>query len=589
MSRRRDLLALAAATALLYLPGLGARDLWNPDEARYAEVTREMLQRGDLLVPYLNGEVYTQKPPLLFWLIGLASLATGGVGELSARLPSALSAIVATLLVYLLGDRLFGRRAAWLAAAVFATCAKVMWQGRFGQIDMLLVALVTAGVYFWVRKEVAEATGEPDLGHAPRVSSRTSAAIPYLFFFFAGLATLAKGPVGLLPPLLAIIVYRAATRGTAGLRGLRLGRGLLLWAAVVAAWLVPTGLAAGTDYLQQIVFKQNVTRYADPWHHFQPWYYYLTVLPGDFFPWWFLLPTALVVGWREGWLRRAGWRSDKLQVGRPQGGDQPPRAAGGSANRREEGDDPDGRARASGFFFAVCWVVVTIVFFSVSPAKRTVYVLTMYPGLALLVGAALDRLAVDWPRERRWLVWPLGVLAVLSLLLVAAVPIAGAKREEVALLGGEPILWKLGIAVALLAAGALAAWWLALRGRPMRAAAALAAGTAGLGLAAALLVIPAFDVVKSARPMARLLVSRLAPGEPYGIYPRLDSTFLFYTRRFAVPLESEEALHRFAARPGRVWLLIQRDDMATLRQPPPLREIARDPDESEGYVLMTKP
>ena len=65
--RRRDILALAAAAALLFLPGLGGRDLWNPDEARYAVVAREMLERGDLFVPHLNGEVYTQKPPLLFW------------------------------------------------------------------------------------------------------------------------------------------------------------------------------------------------------------------------------------------------------------------------------------------------------------------------------------------------------------------------------------------------------------------------------------------------------------------------------------------------------------------------------------------
>jgi 4-amino-4-deoxy-L-arabinose transferase-like glycosyltransferase len=607
--RRRELLALAAAAALLYLPGLGARDLWNPDEARYAEVTREMLERGEWLVPYLNGEVYTQKPPLLFWAIGLASLATGGVGELAARLPSALAAIAATLLVYLLGERLFGRRAAWLAAAAFATCAKVMWQGRFGQIDMLLVALVTAGVWCWVREEFPEGAWAPELGsefmdaparaHPPRASARVEeparhhAAIPYLFFFCAGLATLAKGPVGLLPPLLSILTYRAVTRGRQGLRGLRLGRGLLLWAAVVAAWLVPAGLAAGPDYLEQIVFKQNVTRYADPWHHFQPWYYYLTVLPADFFPWSFLLPAALVVGCRRGWLRRRRARSS-LE----------PAAAGTAepaAVRSETAAPPAATAAAEapftpreeparqGFLFAACWVVVTIVFFSVSPAKRTVYILTMYPGLALLVGAALDRLAADWPRKRRWLQWPLGVLAALALLLVVAVPVAGAKRPEVALLGGEPILWKLGAAVGLLAAGAVAGWWLALRSRPVRAAAALAAGTAGLALTAFLLVVPAFDVIKSTRPMSRLLVSRMAPGETYGIYPRLDSTFLFYTRRFAVALESEEALRRFAARPGRVWLLIQRDDLAKLRQPPPLREVARDPDDREGYLLMTKP
>ena len=550
--RRRDLLALGATAALLFLPGLGGRDLWNPDEARYAVVAREMLERGDLFVPHLNGEVYTQKPPLLFWAIGAASLLSGGVDETSARLPSALAAIAAVLLVFLLGERLFGRRAGFLAAAVFATCAKVLWQGRFGQIDMLLVALVTAAVWCWVREVFPEGTPMSSRARARDLGGGRRDVLPYLFFFFAGLATLAKGPVGLLPPLLSILVYRVLAHGWEGLRGLRLGRGLLLWAAVVAAWLLPAALAGGPEYLEQIVFRQNVTRYADPWHHFQPWYYYLTVLPGDFFPWSFLLPAALVVGRREGWLRR--------REGHP-------------------------------FLFALCWVAVTVLFFSLSSAKRTVYILTMYPALALLVGAALDRAAAAWPRDRRWIAGSLGALAALSTLLVLAVPLVGERRaDELAVLGGETLAWRLTAAVALLAAGAMAAWLLALRGKSVEGAFALAAGTAAMALAAFLLVVPAFDVVKSARSMSRALDARLAPGETYGIYPRLDSTFLFYSRRRAVPLEGEEALRRFAARPGRVWLLAQRDDLAKLRGGPlPLVEVARDPDPREGYVLLTRP
>ncbi|HSF39187.1 MAG TPA: glycosyltransferase family 39 protein, partial [Thermoanaerobaculia bacterium] len=141
--RQRDLLLLTLLAALLFLPGLGSRDLWNPDEARYVEVAREMRLLGTYAVPHLNGRVYSEKPPLLFWLIDLSAAVTGRLDETTARLPIAFSAIGAILLVYLLGDRLFGRRAGWIAAAAFATCFKILWQGRFGQIDMLLVALVT--------------------------------------------------------------------------------------------------------------------------------------------------------------------------------------------------------------------------------------------------------------------------------------------------------------------------------------------------------------------------------------------------------------------------------------------------------------
>src|ERR1044071_8885731 len=113
----RDLALLALAGVLLFLPGLGGRDLWNPDEARYAEVAREMPLAGSYAVPHLNGQVYSLKPPLLFWSIRTAAHLTGGLDEVAARLPSALAAIGTLLLTYRLGRRLFGRRAGGLAAA----------------------------------------------------------------------------------------------------------------------------------------------------------------------------------------------------------------------------------------------------------------------------------------------------------------------------------------------------------------------------------------------------------------------------------------------------------------------------------------
>lgn len=530
--RRRDLLLLALLAALLFLPGLGRRDLWNPDEARYVEVAREMRLLGTYAVPHLNGRVYSEKPPLLFWLIDLSAFVTGRLTETTARLPIAFSAIGAILLVYLLGDRLFGRRAGWIAAAAFATCFKILWQGRFGQIDMLLVFLVTLAVWFWARGFTEDRP-----------------VFYRLFFVAAGLATLAKGPVGLLPPLLSILAFLAVTRNWREMKRLGVGSGLLLWAAVTLLWLVPAGLAGGRAYLETILFKQNVTRYATPWHHFQPWYYYLTVIPAEFFPWSFLLPTSIWLGWK-----RLG-----------------------------------GRER-QGFLFALCWMVVTVVFFSLSPAKRTVYILTMYPAMALLVGAALDRLAAEWPRDRRWLVLPLGVVAGLMLLGTAAFPIAGRGRPEAAPLGGDRLAWEVAAALLPAALGAVAAWWISRSGRAGRAAGALAGGAAATTVLLVLFLVPRFDVYKSARRLSGILVARMGPGETYGIHPRLDSTFLFYTRRFAENLDSEEKLRAYIARPGRIWLLIQRDDLARLEPPlPPLREVARDPDEEEGYVLLTRP
>jgi 4-amino-4-deoxy-L-arabinose transferase-like glycosyltransferase len=535
---RRDLVLLALLGAVLFLPGLGARDLWNPDEARYAEVAREMREADRWALPLLNGEVYAQKPPLLFWAIRAAAGLTGSLDETAARLPSALAGIGALLLVFLLGERLFGRRAAWLAALVYATCFKTFWQARFGQIDMLLGCLVALAVWCWLR---GWTEGRP--------------GFVLLFYLAAGLGTLAKGPVGLLPPLLSIVAFLLWERDRAGLKGLRLGWGLLLWAAVVLAWLVPAGLAGGREYLEQIIYKQNVTRYADPWHHRLPPWYYLTTLPADFLPWSLLLPTALVQAWRRA--------------------------------------RPGGTAESRGWRLALCWMMVTLVFFSVSPGKRTVYVFQMFPALALLVGAALDRLAADWPalsaKGRRWLTWPYGLLAGLSAVLLAALAVGGPRRPEAALFGGGRFVLLVVLTLLPLLLGAVWALLQQRAGRTGRAVHGLAAGAGLTFLLAALVLLPRFDVVKSARPMSRILRANLAEGEPYTTYPRLDAGFLFYTERFIEPVQGEQELWTFASRPGRVWVLIQRDDLEKLTLKLPLVEVARDSDPKTGYVLLGRP
>ena len=115
------------------------------------------------------------------------------------------------------------------------------------------------------------------------------------------------------------MAYAVVTRDRARISELRIFSGLAIWAGVVLLWLVPAAVTGGASYLETLVIKQNVTRYADPWHHFQPFYYYLTTIPADFLPWFFFLPGALWLGWRRA-----------------------------TANER------------SGYLFALCWVVVTV-------------------------------------------------------------------------------------------------------------------------------------------------------------------------------------------------------------------------------------
>lgn len=529
LTSRRDVLLLVALGLAIFLPGLGSRDLWNPDEPRYAEVAREMMASGQYLVPHLNGEIYREKPPLRFWTICLAAFVTGELDEMAVRLPAALEATATLVLVFLLGLKLFDRRTAWLSAAVFVSTLKILWQGRVGQIDMLLIFLVTLGMYFFVRGW-----------------SEQRPLFYRLFFVATGLATIAKGPAGFLPPLLAISAFLLLTRQREELKRFRPFLGIGIWLLTVLCWLGPATLVGGWSYFERLLVDQNVRRFADPWHHFQPWYYYLKVLPADFFPWLPLLPAALVPAWR-----------------------------GLEGKKRE------------GVLLCLAWVAVTIVFFSLSPAKRTVYILTMYPGLALVVGHGLHRLAEMWPRGRGWVVWPLGFLALSFITVAGLLPrFAEKQTEDLDILGHDLVSW-LTLGALAIALGLGIGAWLAWRGQMTRAVGTVAGTICITALAALLFVFPRFDRIKSARPLSGVLLSHLAPGEGYAIYPELESPFLFYTRRFATVLETEKELRAYLAGPGRRWVLVEKPPLAQIEEPLPAIEIARDRDRKDGWVLLS--
>ncbi|HVR28608.1 MAG TPA: glycosyltransferase family 39 protein [Thermoanaerobaculia bacterium] len=502
--RRTDLALLALLAACVVFPGLGARDLWNPDEPRYGEVAREMRESGSFLVPQFNHRLYTQKPPLMFWSIAACAAVLGRLDEVAVRLPSALAAIGSVLLVHALGRRLFDRRAAWIAAAVFLTSAKILWQARVGQIDMLLTFLVLCAVFCWI---------EGVLERRP--------ALSYLFFAFAGLATLAKGPVGLLPPLLSLLAFMTVTRDRQALRDLRLVRGLLLWAVIVLLWLAPAIAVAGRAYADEILVGQNVARFFAPTAHLRPSWYFGMVLPIDFLPWSFFLPAALAgARWLDARQRR--W-----------------------------------------VLMLLCWVAVTLIFFSLSPGKRTVYILTMYPALALLSGAGLAALSRAGRRARAWLAVPAGALAVL--------------------------LW--GIALAAPAA-ATTAFVLALR--PERAAqmvTAIAAGVAVTYVALFVGILPRLDSELSLRPLAERVARDLPESYELASLQEMEGGLLFYGSGSARELWSAEELHSFLASDRRFWLVVDPDVLGMVTLPPglPLDLVARQGTRDDGVRIFSAP
>jgi 4-amino-4-deoxy-L-arabinose transferase-like glycosyltransferase len=320
---------ILAVTLPEFLWGLGDCNIWIPLEARYALVAREMSEVGQWILPHLDGQVYPDKPPLLFWTIALISSLGSGVTEWTVRLPSAFAAIGVCLITWGMGARLFSPKAAIFSALVLATSGGFFWSGRQALPDMLLTLWTTGAcwaIWEWV------------------VSKRRAWAI--VAGLCLGLATLTKGPVGVVLPILTALAYLTVRRHW---RVLWDCDGLLClgtFLGVTLAWFVPAIVQGGMAYAQATLWHHTLERYVRAWEHTAPWYFYLGAFPAEFLPWMLFLPQALIYGAHQH-----------------------------RSHTRE------------GWWFTLCWLLAILTFFSMSTGKRDIYILPMFPAAALLVGS----------------------------------------------------------------------------------------------------------------------------------------------------------------------------------------------------------
>jgi 4-amino-4-deoxy-L-arabinose transferase-like glycosyltransferase len=316
--------------------GLGRLPLLEPDEGRNAEVAREMLLLGRWLTPHYDGLAYLDKPPMLFWLIA-GSFKLFGLTEWAARLPSALAALSVLMLAWTLGRRMFGNAVGIRAGIILATAPLVMVFARTVIFDTLLTLLVTLALVALWRNE----------GAPSRALSADLTA-----FAAAGLATLTKGPVGFLLPLIIIFVYWALRGRLGEIRRLHWKWGLAVFAVIVLPWFMVVSFRH-PNFPRYALWNESLLRFATPSAHREgsPLYYVPVYLAG-FLPWSFFLLACAV-----GRIRR--WRE----------------------LLREE---------SSSTLFLVCWAGVIFIFFSISQSKLPGYFLPAMVPLSILMAKAWD-------------------------------------------------------------------------------------------------------------------------------------------------------------------------------------------------------
>jgi dolichol-phosphate mannosyltransferase len=474
LSSALPLLALVLAAALLFFSRLGA-PLQEPDEARYAEVPRQMLAAGHWIVPVLHGQTYPDKPPLFYWLV-MGSYSLFGVHDWVARLAPGGAAFLAVLLTYLWGRRTLGPRAALAGAFILCLSARFVYLGRLLTPDSLLCLCVL---------------GALAAAHLAVQAPRLRWGWWLLSGLACGLGLLTKGPVAL-----ALVTGPVVLLGLLDPRTARPRWGWAAYLVVAAGVAVPWYAAMSVcdpDFAACFFWRHNVVRYVAPFDHARPVWFHLPGLVLGLLPWALLVP---------GLVRFLARHSARTAARRP---------------------------AALGFFLlAFLWAVL---FYSAAGCKRAVYILPAIPPLALALGCYLDA-AIPSSLAARLLArhrLAVGQLAQRATVVV----LAGGMVCALVAMGVKLLTTGSGIAVVL---GAGAGILVVLRyGRGRSAAASwtgCGAATFLVLLAGVHLVLPAyarrFSLRAPLRHQARLGVD---PAVPVACYPRGWDSVGFYLRR----------------------------------------------------------
>ncbi|WP_156292159.1 lipid IV(A) 4-amino-4-deoxy-L-arabinosyltransferase [Serratia oryzae] len=323
-------IVVAIFFVLVYLIPLNGRLLWQPDETRYAEISREMLAKGDWVVPNLLGLRYFEKPVAGYWFNNVSQWLFGD-NNFAVRFASVFSTGLAALLVFALAWLMWkNAHRAYLAVLIFLSMFLVFSVGTYSVLDPMISLWLTAAMvsYYLTLKATSvrgKLTGYVLLGLA------------------CGMGFMTKGFLALAVPVIAVIPIVIQQRKI---------KELLIYgpvAVVVAVLLsLPWALAVAQrepDYWNYFFWIEHIQRFAEEnAQHKAPIWYYLPILIAAVFPWLGLLPGSLLKGWRE-------------------------------------------RAQRPELFFLLSWVLMPLIFFSLAKGKLATYILPCMAPLALLMAA----------------------------------------------------------------------------------------------------------------------------------------------------------------------------------------------------------
>ena len=475
----------------LFFWELGNIPFYERGEPREGLVVWEMYKTGNWILPIINGDYIPFKPPFFHWAGVLISAVIGEVNELTIRLPSALFATLGVLLVYITGTRLWNEKTGRFAAVVLATTPGWWRAATMAQVDMTLAFVITAALllfYFMYRE-----------GRCTQVYSMAVGSL-------LACATLAKGPVGLVVPLLTICIFLWLRRDFTFLKRVHPVSAAVVFVLVACSWYALAMRQGGSAFLIRQIFEESLGTAAGDYGRHQPLYYFLPIFFLNQAPWSFFSPALAFFLYR----RRRELFKDHLM-------------------------------------FPLVWWVSVFLFFSLALGKRAVYILPLYPAFALILGAWWKGLDRENTTDT-WLASAVGyTLAATSLVAVGRIMFFlvgsnGAQVQHLFPLVTNPItlddlqsffspslpLW-MGLSV--FGAASL----LIFLSLPRKKWDGTFVGVTIMATAAMLLMkttyYPAIASKRTLKPFAIRLRENIDPQTPLLFYDSLDYGTIFYSRR----------------------------------------------------------
>ncbi|MGA9573877.1 MAG: phospholipid carrier-dependent glycosyltransferase [Lysobacterales bacterium] len=457
----------ASLILLLWFGMLGHRDLFDPDEGRYAEIPAAMVDSGDWLTPRLNGLKYFEKPVLQYW--GTAVIyKLLGKSNATARLFTALMGLTTALFVMWVAFRLYGKRAAAYTFLITISSMMVVTFAHLLTLDMSLTAFIIIGI------------GSLVIAQTDRDDDKRTRNWMLVAWAALALGTLTKGLIAVVLPAISVLAYSIWQRDTDLWKKLHLFKGVLLYVLIAAPWFVAVSYK-NPEFAKFFFIHEHFDRYTSQVHGREgPVYYFIPFLILGVCPW---LITSIKSIIRPGF----SWAPCNPGAFNPER-------------------------------FLWVFVIVTFIFYSLGQSKLPAYILPIFPVIAVISGGQISR--TGSADGDRWILFGLGLALVLLALNLESVatrlyPLSGWLAYQPWLLASGLLFW--------LAAATLFVF----KKTPLNAFAIAAV----LSLASMQLVnlgLNSLSESRSSRKLADAITSSVPDGTPVFSYRTFSKSAAFY-------------------------------------------------------------